>query len=707
VSQATYTPLPDGGGGPGPGIDAGTPAPAPTQLTVTVSGLAGGGLTVANGNDTLPIHGNGTFPFATPVPHGASFDVEIKAQPTQPSQVCTVIAGAGTADQDTIDVGITCATSTFGISGTVMNLLGTGLQLSDNGTESLPITGNGAFAFTTPVASGAAFAVTVTQQPINPSQTCSVAGGTGTVGAADVTGVVVNCAVDQFTIGGTVTGLLDKVTLLNNGQPLTVNANGTFAFPTTVVSGGTYDVTVQTPPASPVQSCTVAGGSGTVGGQNINNITVTCTTTLFHISGTLTGLAAGDQITLLDNGTDALTLSAADSTFTFNIALPSDHLYSITVQSSPTAPIAQQCTVTNASGPVGPHDITNVAVSCSTDSFSLGGTITGLTGIGGLVLQLNGATQLPLNTDGTFSLASLPSGTGYTVTIANQPLRTNCTLANPTGTIGASNVTNLQITCGPVTWSTALFPLSIPGASSGLGDLDFDKRGDLLVTVSGASKIERVNHATGAITTVATLPAAQFILGVVYRPSTDTIYASDSNGNIWAIAADGTSHSIANIPTPNGITIAPASFGSFGGFIIVTSLANGMFAVNPDTGATTNFAMPPNPGSDVVFGPDGTLYTCGNTSVSTVTPAGVVTPFVTGFGSADGIAITADGTKLFVADSGTQSVVSVALPSKVKTTVGPAAIQTGAGVGGIVAAPGGALIVMTGNTSLTLVAFPF
>ena len=103
VSQSTYTPLADGGAGPGPGadIDGGDPAPGPTQLTVTVTGLAGEGLTVANGGDDLQLPGNGTFPFTTPVPHGASYDVEIKTQPTRPSQVCAVITGAGTADQDT------------------------------------------------------------------------------------------------------------------------------------------------------------------------------------------------------------------------------------------------------------------------------------------------------------------------------------------------------------------------------------------------------------------------------------------------------------------------------------------------------------------------------------------------------------------------------------------------------------------------------
>ena len=50
----------------------------------------------------------------------------------------------------------------------------------------------------------------------------------------------------------------------------------------------------------------------------------------FTVGGTLTGLPAGDTVTLQDNGADNLTLST-NGTFTFPTALPNGHAYSVTV----------------------------------------------------------------------------------------------------------------------------------------------------------------------------------------------------------------------------------------------------------------------------------------------------------------------------------------------------------------------------------------
>ncbi len=50
----------------------------------------------------------------------------------------------------------------------------------------------------------------------------------------------------------------------------------------------------------------------------------------FTVGGTLTGLPAGDTVTLQDNGGDDLTLST-NGTFTFPTALPNGQTYSVTV----------------------------------------------------------------------------------------------------------------------------------------------------------------------------------------------------------------------------------------------------------------------------------------------------------------------------------------------------------------------------------------
>jgi hypothetical protein len=86
-------------------------------------------------------------------------------------------------------------------------------------------------------------------------------------------------AVDTYSIGGMVSGLAagNSVVLQNNmGDDLSVTGNGDFVFPTALVDGNPYAVTVLTQPADPAQYCAVMNGSGTVSGGDVNNVEVTC-----------------------------------------------------------------------------------------------------------------------------------------------------------------------------------------------------------------------------------------------------------------------------------------------------------------------------------------------------------------------------------------------------------------------------------------------
>ena len=175
-------------------------------------------------------------------------------------------------------VTITCDTSTFTVGGTVTGLVGTGLVLQDNGGDNLPITANGSFTFATPVTSGQPYAVTAFQSPTNPWQTCVATNGSGTMGGANVTNVVVTCTTNVYTIGGTVSGLAATGLILqdNGADNLSVPANGSFVFATPIASGATYDVTVLTEPAPNAHCEVTAGASGTVTNANITGVTVTC-----------------------------------------------------------------------------------------------------------------------------------------------------------------------------------------------------------------------------------------------------------------------------------------------------------------------------------------------------------------------------------------------------------------------------------------------
>jgi hypothetical protein len=85
--------------------------------------------------------------------------------------------------------------SSYAVGGTVSGLSGTGLVLSNNGGDALPVSVSGLFTFATKVANGAAYAVTVDTQPNNPDQICVVTDGNGTMGSNNVTNVAVDCTV--------------------------------------------------------------------------------------------------------------------------------------------------------------------------------------------------------------------------------------------------------------------------------------------------------------------------------------------------------------------------------------------------------------------------------------------------------------------------------------------------------------------------------
>lgn len=263
-----------------------------------VAGLAGSGLVITNGSEELAVsNGATTFAFARKLANGAAYDVKIKSQPTGPNQTCTVAAGAGTiAGADVTNVAIACTTTTYKVCATVTGLEtpssdagvpdgGSGSLLLANGSDLLPVTTNGQHCFSQPVASGAAFAVAISQNPTYPSHVCTVTGGTGTITSGDVTSIAVNCSVTSHAIGGTVTFLADTVVLSlkdeggNEVQTATVNANGAWAFPTPVKSGTAFSVDVKTQPAA--GTCIMgANASGVVAATDASNVVVACNTPL-------------------------------------------------------------------------------------------------------------------------------------------------------------------------------------------------------------------------------------------------------------------------------------------------------------------------------------------------------------------------------------------------------------------------------------------
>ena len=143
---------------------------------------------------------------------------------------------------------------------------------------------------------------------------------------------------------------------------MAIGADGSFSFATNITNGGEYLVTVATQPTNLNQTCSVTNGTGTVSGANISNISISCVTTTYSVSVTVSELA-GTGLVLQNNGGDDLAIGV-DGSFTFASVIDDGSTYNITVFSQPVSSPNKTCTVANGSGILSGVDITNVTVSC-------------------------------------------------------------------------------------------------------------------------------------------------------------------------------------------------------------------------------------------------------------------------------------------------------------------------------------------------------
>ncbi|MFC0254157.1 hypothetical protein [Massilia consociata] len=128
--------------------------------------------------------------------------------------------------------------------------------------------------------------------------------------------------------------------------------------------------------------------------------------------------------------------------FAFAELVETDSRYSVTVKSTPSN--AEKCEVSNGTGKVA-FDITNIYVYCTIKTHALTGTITGLTG--NLVL-VNGSDRIPVAAGATtFAMSRVNEDAPYGVAILTQPDNQTCTVANGSGTMGTSDVSNVTVSC--------------------------------------------------------------------------------------------------------------------------------------------------------------------------------------------------------------------------------------------------------------------
>lgn len=198
-------------------------------------------------------------------------------------------------------------------------------------------------------------------------------------------------------------------------------------------------------------SLTACGGGGSSGTSTTGTLPTTVT-----VGGSVSGLSESGLV-LTDNGADKLSVPSGATSFTFSQALTTDATYDVAVATQPTG---ETCKVSSGSGTAS-ADVTSVSVACTVNTYTIGGTVTGLKA-SGLVLADNGTDNLTVNSGAstfTFSKA-LAYGAKYDVTVATQPTGETCTVSAGTGTVSGT-VNNVGVACTTNTYS-------ISGSAKGL-----------------------------------------------------------------------------------------------------------------------------------------------------------------------------------------------------------------------------------------------
>ncbi|MEP7096952.1 MAG: hypothetical protein ABI748_04755, partial [Dokdonella sp.] len=321
---------------------------------------------------------------------------------------------------------------------------------------------------------------------------------------------------NTYTVGGSVSGLTGSVSLTLDGtgptttQTQAFSANGSFAFTTPLQSGSGWTVSVATQPAS--QTCVVTSGSGANLSANVTAVQVTCTTNTYSIGGSVSGLTASGLVLAATAGSQTVTVPSGATSYVFATAVPTGMAYAVSVQTQPTG---QTCSVANASGTIAGANVTNAHVTCTTNLYSIGGSISGLTGSVSLQLDSTNPTTTqtqPFAANGSFTFASsLVHGSGWTVSVAAQPVGQTCVVTSGNGTSLPANVTTVQVTC------TANTYVVTASASGGNG------------TITPAT--QNVGYSGTATFTVT--PSAGYHASV----TGDTCTVTQDSGNTWTSSA--------------------------------------------------------------------------------------------------------------------------------------------------------------------------
>jgi hypothetical protein len=286
---------------------------------------------------------------------------------------------------------------------------------------------------------------------------------------------------------------------------------------------------------------------------------------MYSLGGSVSGLSTSGLV--LVNSGKALAVGSGATSFSYGSILTAGTSYAVTVQ---TQPSGETCSVSAGSGVATSANVANVVVRCAPTAFTLGGAVSGLTA-GGLVLATADQTLTVAAGATNFAFpAKIATGSAYAVTVKTQPAGLACAVSSSSGTMPASNVSTVAVTCTDQ-------PFNLGGSISGLTTAG-------LVLANGTDTLTVNANAMSFTMPVKVAYGSHYALNVQSQPTGLTCSVNNGTGTMPAQAIT----SVAVVCADQSYMLSGSISGLTASGLV---LANGNDTDSVSAGATS-FTMP-------------------------------------------------------------------------------------------------------------------
>gem|GEM_PF-1249474 len=281
-------------------------------------------------------------------------------------------------------------------------------------------------------------------------------GGAGTVYGNAVTGNTFETLASSSVYYWLGTGAISRQSIY-----ATASAFGTYDYNLYCHPYSINSVSERTPLTSPVANYTLAAWR-TLSGQDANSTESSISCSLPIVSTSAASSVSATTLTLNGNissngyasstvrgfayGTDAQLATVIATTTEagiFDVGMFSKDITNLTPN---TTYYFRAYAVNSAGTSTGTILSTTTAASLGVPTYTIGGTISGLSGT--VILQNNAGNDYSTSTNGSFIFGTqLNNSASYVVTILTQPTGQTCTISNGSGIVSSSNVTSVSVSC--------------------------------------------------------------------------------------------------------------------------------------------------------------------------------------------------------------------------------------------------------------------